>query len=77
LTVVCFAFADMAWAGTFSLLQHMMETLRQQQGPGGTSSALSGLSGGLTGVAVGLMASFLLGAGSLGGQVNSRNCLCT
>eukprot|EP00775_Hariotina_reticulata_P010905 gene10905-11059_t len=52
-----------------SLLQHMMETLRQQQGPGGTSSALSGLSGGLTGVAVGLMASFLLGAGALGGQV--------
>jgi hypothetical protein len=68
-----------------SLLQHMMETLRTQAGggsglsipslPGGLggmagklAGALGGM-GGTTGAAVGLVSSFLLGPGVLGGQV--------
>jgi hypothetical protein len=68
-----------------SLLQHMMETLRKQAGggsglpmpalPSGLGSmagklagALGGM-GGTTGAAVGLVSSFLLGPGALGGQV--------
>lgn len=50
----------------------MMEVLCKQASSGG-AAGLPGLPGGLggrlTGVAMGLMASFLLGAGALGGQV--------
>eukprot|EP00879_Flechtneria_rotunda_P001214 GHRR01001361.1.p1 GENE.GHRR01001361.1~~GHRR01001361.1.p1 ORF type:complete len:431 (+),score=130.21 GHRR01001361.1:238-1530(+) len=54
-----------------SLLQHMMETLRKQSAgaAGPASLAIPGLGGGLSGIAVGMMASFLLGGAALGGQV--------
>lgn len=63
-----------------SLLQHMMETLAKQGGVGGgmpslpgklgqLAGGLGGMGGGLTGAAVGLVSSFLLGPGALGGQV--------
>lgn len=60
---------------SYSLLQHMMDSLQKRMGgssagglPSGLS-ALTGSGGGLAGAAVGLMASFLLGGGAMGGQV--------
>eukprot|EP00878_Enallax_costatus_P028864 GHUV01031216.1.p1 GENE.GHUV01031216.1~~GHUV01031216.1.p1 ORF type:complete len:146 (+),score=39.72 GHUV01031216.1:1438-1875(+) len=57
-----------------SLLQHMMDSLHKRMGgssAGGLPSGLTSLTGGggLTGAAVGLMASFLLGGGAMGAQV--------